>query len=97
MSGSASASDPRRAILLVLDGAGITDDPTGNAVTAETLPHVFRAMDEYGYATLQAAEGAVGLEPGQVGNSEVGHLTLGAGRDARGVACALCAVAGRAG
>ncbi len=79
----------RRALLLVLDGAGITDDPTGNAVTAETLPHVFAAMERHGFATLQAAEGAVGLEPGQVGNSEVGHLTLGAGRVVLSMTCRL--------
>ena len=79
----------RRTILLILDGAGYSPDPHGNAVTAETLPHIFAAMEQYRFATLLAAEEAVGLEPGQVGNSEVGHLTLGAGRVVLSMTCRL--------
>lgn len=68
-----------RAVLLVLDGAGFRTDPRGNAVTARTLPTLFAAMAQQGHAVLQAAGPAVGLEDGQVGNSEAGHLTIGAG------------------
>ena len=79
----------RRALLIVLDGAGYSTDPAGNGVTPETLPTVFSAMEEHGFAILKAHEGAVGLEPGQVGNSEVGHLTLGAGRVVLSMTCRL--------
>ena len=70
----------RKVILLVLDGAGYHADPHGNAVTSETLPSLFAQMDREGFAVLAAAEESVGLEAGQVGNSEAGHLTIGAGR-----------------
>lgn len=69
----------RRALLLVLDGAGFRTDTRGNAVTERTLPSLFASMREHGFAVLEAAGPAVGLEAGQVGNSEAGHLTIGAG------------------
>ena len=65
--------------LLVLDGAGFRTEQRGNAVTKATLPSIFRTMDDAGFAVLEAAGEAVGLEAGQVGNSEAGHLTIGAG------------------
>ncbi|MGE3174430.1 MAG: hypothetical protein AB7O97_17500 [Planctomycetota bacterium] len=68
-----------RALLLVLDGAGFRTDERGNAVTARTLPTLFATMRDRGFAVLEAAGTAVGLEDGQVGNSEAGHLTIGAG------------------
>jgi len=70
----------RRALLLILDGAGWRAERHGNAVTAEHLPTLFRRVDEHGVAVLEASGEAVGLEAGQVGNSEAGHLTIGAGR-----------------
>ena len=69
----------RRALLLVLDGAGFRTDTRGNAVTERTLPSLFATMRDQGFAVLQAAGTEVGLEPGQVGNSEAGHMTIGAG------------------
>ncbi len=69
-----------KACLLVLDGAGYTSESAGNAVRPDTLPTVFAAMREHGFAVLEASGTAVGLEEGQVGNSESGHMTLGAGR-----------------
>ncbi len=81
----------RRAMLLVLDGAGYSPDTRGNGVTAETLPTVFQAMEKHGFGLLEAAGEAVGLEPGQVGNSEVGHMTLGAGRVVLSMTCRLAA------
>ena len=72
--------DVRRAALIILDGAGYSPQSHGNGVTAESLPHVFQAMEASGFAQLEACGEAVGLEAGQVGNSEVGHLTIGAGR-----------------
>jgi 2,3-bisphosphoglycerate-independent phosphoglycerate mutase len=70
----------RRALLLVLDGCGWRAEPHGNAVTARTLPTLFARIAETGVAVLEASGEAVGLERGQVGNSEAGHLTIGAGR-----------------
>ncbi len=67
-------------ILVIVDGAGLANaaEP-GNAVTQETLPTLFGAMETHGFATLEASGPAVGLDPTQTGNSEVGHLTIGAG------------------
>jgi 2,3-bisphosphoglycerate-independent phosphoglycerate mutase len=68
-----------KALLLILDGAGLAQPHPGNAVTAETMPTLFGAMAEHGHAVLGASGTAVGQDDGQVGNSEVGHLTIGAG------------------
>lgn len=68
-----------RVALLILDGAGLADANAGNAVTEQTMPTLFRAMGDYGFARLEASGPAVGLDKGEVGNSEVGHLTIGAG------------------
>jgi len=70
----------RRVLLLILDGAGYSTDPRGNAITPATMPALFGAMQEQGFAVLAASGPAVGLEPDQVGNSESGHMTIGAGR-----------------
>jgi 2,3-bisphosphoglycerate-independent phosphoglycerate mutase len=72
-------NDRARALLLILDGAGLDDAKPGNAVTRETLPTWFQVMDAHGFAVLEASGPPVGLDEGQVGNSEVGHLTIGAG------------------
>jgi len=69
----------KKACLLILDGVGYSTRENGNAVTAETLPAMFAHMKREGFCILEAASEAVGLEPGQVGNSEAGHLTIGAG------------------
>lgn len=70
----------RKVALLVLDGAGYSEDRHGNPVNADEMPNFFGALEKYGFAQLEACGEAVGLEAGQVGNSEVGHLTIGAGR-----------------
>jgi 2,3-bisphosphoglycerate-independent phosphoglycerate mutase len=69
-----------KTVLLILDGAGLAVSPHGSAITADTMPHLFQLMKDYGYAILDASGPAVGLDDGMVGNSEVGHLTIGAGR-----------------
>src|SRR5712691_6559570 len=69
-----------RSLLLILDGMGLSADTKGNAVTAATMPILFSLMERHGWAILQASGQAVRLEDGQAGNSEVGHLTIGAGR-----------------
>jgi 2,3-bisphosphoglycerate-independent phosphoglycerate mutase len=68
-----------KALLLILDGAGLADPGPGNAVTRETMPTLFGAMTEHGFAVLEASGPPVGLDAGQVSNSEIGHLTIGAG------------------
>jgi 2,3-bisphosphoglycerate-independent phosphoglycerate mutase len=67
-------------VLIIIDGAGLADPAhPGNAITDATLPTWFGAMNAHGYATLEASGSAVGLDETQTGNSEVGHLTIGAG------------------
>jgi 2,3-bisphosphoglycerate-independent phosphoglycerate mutase len=66
--------------LVILDGWGIAPPGPGNAVELADTP-VFDALwEEYPHTTLAASGEAVGLPPGQMGNSEVGHLTIGSGR-----------------
>jgi 2,3-bisphosphoglycerate-independent phosphoglycerate mutase len=66
--------------LVVLDGWGIAPPGPGNAVELARTPVFDRLWATYPHTTLDASGEAVGLPPGQMGNSEVGHLTLGAGR-----------------
>ncbi len=70
----------RRVLLLILDGWGHSDDDYGNLIRAAETPVMDRLQREHPFTTLAAAGEAVGLPPGTVGNSEVGHLHLGAGR-----------------
>jgi 2,3-bisphosphoglycerate-independent phosphoglycerate mutase len=69
----------RPVVLCVLDGFGIGTDPSADAVAAADMPNWRRFLAEWPHARLAAAGEAVGLPPGQMGNSEVGHLNLGAG------------------
>ena len=64
----------------MLDGFGIGHDPAADAVAAADMPVWRGLIARWPHAALRAAEDAVGLPPGQMGNSEVGHLNLGAGR-----------------
>ena len=71
---------PRRPTLLViLDGFGINPDPTHNAVVQAKTPNFDRYFSEYPMTTLEASGRGVGLPAGQMGNSEVGHMTIGCG------------------
>ncbi|MBV9357151.1 MAG: 2,3-bisphosphoglycerate-independent phosphoglycerate mutase, partial [Chloroflexi bacterium] len=73
-------------LLIIRDGWGVADeDPAtarrhGNAVALARLPVLERLLAEYPHSLLQASGEAVGLPAGQMGNSEVGHQNLGAGR-----------------
>ena len=71
---------PRPIVLVVLDGFGIGRDPSVDAIAAARMPVWRGLVRDWPHATLRASEDAVGLPPGQMGNSEVGHLNLGAGR-----------------
>jgi 2,3-bisphosphoglycerate-independent phosphoglycerate mutase len=66
--------------LVVLDGWGCAPPGPGNAVEAARTPVFDGLWAEYPHTTLDASGEAVGLPPGQMGNSEVGHLTIGSGR-----------------
>jgi 2,3-bisphosphoglycerate-independent phosphoglycerate mutase len=71
---------PRPIVLVILDGFGIGSDPTVDAIAAAPMPTWRGLLARWPNARLRAAEDAVGLPPGQMGNSEVGHLNLGAGK-----------------
>ena len=66
-------------MLVVLDGWGIAPDGPGNAVTQSKTPRLDALAATYPHARLEASGRAVGLPDGVMGNSEVGHLTMGAG------------------
>ncbi|HDZ83941.1 MAG TPA: 2,3-bisphosphoglycerate-independent phosphoglycerate mutase, partial [Nitrospirae bacterium] len=67
-------------ILIVLDGWGIGTDPETNAQEKANIPFYKSLINEYPHNALECAGEAVGLPAGTMGNSEVGHLNLGAGR-----------------
>ena len=68
------------AVLLILDGYGLNDREEGNAVKLAKTPVMDKLMKEYPFVKGYASGMAVGLPDGQMGNSEVGHLNMGAGR-----------------
>jgi 2,3-bisphosphoglycerate-independent phosphoglycerate mutase len=70
----------RPVALVILDGWGCAPPGAGNAVELAETPVFDRLWAEYPHTTLKASGEAVGLPPGQMGNSEVGHLTIGSGR-----------------
>ncbi|MFL5757447.1 MAG: 2,3-bisphosphoglycerate-independent phosphoglycerate mutase [Chloroflexota bacterium] len=71
---------PHPIVLVVLDGFGIGRREGADAIAAARMPVWHGLLARWPHATLGAAEEAVGLPPGQMGNSEVGHLNLGAGK-----------------
>jgi len=73
--------DQKTTVLIIVDGWGIGNakDP-GNPVTAKTAPNYFSYLEKYPNTQLEASGESVGLFKGQEGNSEAGHLNLGAGR-----------------
>lgn len=67
-------------VLMILDGYGLNDKTTGNAVAEANTPVMDKLMAECPFVKGNASGMAVGLPEGQMGNSEVGHLNMGAGR-----------------
>ena len=67
-------------VLMVLDGFGLNENPEGNAIAMAKTPVMDRLMKEYPFVEGNASGMAVGLPEGQMGNSEVGHMNIGAGR-----------------
>ena len=67
-------------ILIILDGWGIATDKSVSAIDKANTPYIDQLLNEYPKGTLEASGLAVGLPDGQMGNSEVGHMNIGAGR-----------------
>ncbi|MCI9566099.1 MAG: 2,3-bisphosphoglycerate-independent phosphoglycerate mutase [Eubacterium sp.] len=67
-------------VLMVLDGYGLNDKTEGNAIAMADTPVMDKLMVEYPFVKGNASGMAVGLPEGQMGNSEVGHMNIGAGR-----------------
>ena len=72
-------SEQQRAMLIILDGFGVNSEGDHNAITQAHTPRLDKYFSSYPYTTLEASGAAVGLPDGQMGNSEVGHITMGCG------------------
>ena len=70
----------KQVLLVILDGWGIAPNPNVSAVDAAKAPFYHEMLAKYPHSKLQASGEAVGLPEGQMGNSEVGHMNIGAGR-----------------
>jgi 2,3-bisphosphoglycerate-independent phosphoglycerate mutase len=70
----------KKVLLLILDGWGIATNPAVSAIDKAKTPFIDSLYEKYPHATLEASGLAVGLPEGQMGNSEVGHMNIGAGR-----------------
>ena len=70
----------RPVLLMILDGYGISGEKEGNAISAANTPNMDKLFSSYPHSLLKASGESVGLPEGQMGNSEVGHLNIGAGR-----------------
>ena len=73
-------SNKKPTVLMILDGYGLSDNPKGNAIHEAKTPVMDQLMKEYPFVKGYASGLEVGLPDGQMGNSEVGHLNIGAGR-----------------
>ena len=71
---------PGPVLLVIMDGYGLAKPSPGNAETIARTPNLDRYFAECPWAPLSCSGLAVGLPEGQMGNSEVGHLNIGAGR-----------------
>ena len=70
----------KKILTIILDGFGYREEEKGNAILAAHMKTFTELWNRYPHALLEASEEAVGLSKGQAGNSEVGHMTIGAGR-----------------
>jgi 2,3-bisphosphoglycerate-independent phosphoglycerate mutase len=67
-------------VLCILDGWGVSEDKKYCAITKANTPNYDEIINKYPHSSLNASGGFVGLPDGQMGNSEVGHTIIGAGR-----------------
>src|ERR1700674_920139 len=74
---------PKPTVLTVLDGWGYRAETSGNAIALARKPNYDRLLAEFPNTLVQTSGPSVGLPEGQMGNSEVGHLNIGAGRIVR--------------
>ena len=72
--------DKKTTMLMILDGFGINEKEEGNAVKMANIPNIKRILKQYPNTILHTSGLDVGLPEGQMGNSEVGHTNIGAGR-----------------
>lgn len=70
----------KKILSIILDGFGMREELHGNAIKEANMTCFNKLWEEYPHSLLEASEEAVGLNPGQFGNSETGHQTIGAGR-----------------
>ena len=73
-------SSKKLVMLVIMDGYGIRSNTDGNAIANAKKPHLDALFAKYPHTLIQASGEAVGLPDGQMGNSEVGHMNIGAGR-----------------
>src|SRR5215467_6424395 len=74
---------PKPLVLTVLDGWGYRTESSGNAIALARKPNYDRLLKNFPNTLIDTSGGAVGLPDGQMGNSEVGHMNIGAGRVVR--------------
>ena len=70
----------KKIILLILDGFGIRENENGNAIKMSSMPNLTSILEKYPSSELVTGGEEVGLPKGMIGNSEVGHMTIGSGR-----------------
>jgi 2,3-bisphosphoglycerate-independent phosphoglycerate mutase len=71
---------PRPVVLCILDGWGHRDEAADNAIAMANTPNYTRMLADSPHSLVRTSGEAVGLPAGQMGNSEVGHMNIGAGR-----------------
>jgi 2,3-bisphosphoglycerate-independent phosphoglycerate mutase len=71
---------PNKTVLIIMDGWGVAEKPEVSAIVSASTPFYDQALKSYPNTLLEASGRAVGLPEGQMGNSEVGHMNIGAGR-----------------
>ena len=70
----------KKILTIILDGFGYREEEEGNAIKAARMKNYENIWNNYPHTTIYASEEPIGLRPGQFGNSEIGHSTIGAGR-----------------
>lgn len=74
------SKDSKKLVLIVLDGWGVTNKYGGNAIARAKLPYYEYLLNTYPHSVIESSGEAVGLPDGQMGTSEVNHMTIGAGK-----------------
>lgn len=75
-----SSNRPKPVLLVILDGWGLSSQTTGNAIAKAKLPHYTYLLNHFPHTALEASGESVGLPKGEDGNTETGHLNIGAGK-----------------